>query len=199
MEKNSAGGAPKFSNWKNVEVTSSGKLSNKMSSKNHPSTHHNDQNEGLVNCVWREGQDISVKGTVQVSGELKPGGDSSEVEADNPQIQINEGSQTMQATVLQSNTLESLTCDEDPLSDDETDQDYCLPLGALESPMGARSQEPTFDEEPEESLHSIGDKTAIAGWFVKEGEGIAFAHDDGSCSYYDVPNMEVSIQELSIV
>ncbi|CAK9213639.1 unnamed protein product [Sphagnum troendelagicum] len=55
---------------------------------------------------------------------------------------------------------------------------------------GARSQEPTFDEEPEESLHSIGDKTAVAGWFVKEGEGIAFAHDDGSCSYYDVPNME---------
>jgi hypothetical protein len=27
----------------------------------------------------------------------------------------------MQATVLQWNTLESLTCDEDPLSDDETD------------------------------------------------------------------------------
>ncbi len=51
-----------------------------------------------------------MKGTVQVSGELKPGGDI-------------EGSQTMQATVLQSNTLESLTCDEDPLSDDETDAD----------------------------------------------------------------------------
>jgi hypothetical protein len=73
--------------------------------------------------VWREGQDIPVKGTVQVSGELKPGGDSSEVKAGNPQSQINEGSQTMQAIVLQSNTLESLTCDEDPLSDDETDAD----------------------------------------------------------------------------
>ncbi|CAK9215406.1 unnamed protein product [Sphagnum troendelagicum] len=121
MEKNSAGGAPEFSNWKNPEVTSSGKLSNKMSSKSHPSAHHNDQSEGLVNCVRREGQDIAVKGTVQVSGELKPGGDSSEVEADNPQSQIIEGSQTMQATVLQSNTLESLRCDEDPLSDDETD------------------------------------------------------------------------------
>ncbi|CAM6019404.1 unnamed protein product [Sphagnum balticum] len=95
MEKNSAGGAPEFSNWKNPEVTSSGKLSNKMSSKSHPSAHHNDQSEGLVNCVQREGQDIPVKGTVQVSGELKPGGDSSEVEADNPQSQINEGSQTM--------------------------------------------------------------------------------------------------------
>jgi hypothetical protein len=92
MEKNSAGGAPEFSNWKNPEVTSSGKLSNKMPSKSHPSAHHNDQSEGLVNCVRREGQDIPVKGTVQVSGELKPGGDSSEVEADNPQSQINEGS-----------------------------------------------------------------------------------------------------------
>ncbi len=121
MEKNSAGGAPKFSNWKNPEVTGSGKLSNKMSSKNHPSTHHNDHCVRLVNCVWREGQDIAVKGTVQVSGELKPGGDSSEEEADNPQSQIKEASQTMQATVLQSNTLESLTCDEDPLSEDETD------------------------------------------------------------------------------
>ncbi|CAK9213651.1 unnamed protein product [Sphagnum troendelagicum] len=48
-----------------------------------PSTHHNDHSEGLVNCVWREGQDIPVKGTVQVSGELKPGADSSEVKADN--------------------------------------------------------------------------------------------------------------------
>ncbi len=73
-----------------------------MSSKSHPSAHHNDQSEGLVNCVRREGQDIAVKGTVQVSGKLKPGGDSSEVEADNrPQSQIIEGSQTMQATVLQ--------------------------------------------------------------------------------------------------
>jgi hypothetical protein len=123
MEKNSAGGAPEFSNWKNLEVTSSGKLSNKMSSKSHPSTHHIDQSEGLVNCVWIEGQDIPVKGTVQVSGERKPGGDSSEVEAGNPQSQINEASQTMQATVFWSNTLESLTCDEDPLSDDETDAD----------------------------------------------------------------------------
>jgi hypothetical protein len=52
--------------------------------------------------VRREGQDIAVKGTVQVSGKLKPGGDSSEVEADNrPQSQIIESSQTMQATVLQ--------------------------------------------------------------------------------------------------
>jgi hypothetical protein len=102
MEKNSAGGAPEFSNWKNPEVTSSGKPSNKMSSKSHPSAHHNDQSEGLVNCVRREGQDIAVKGTVQVSGKLKPGGDSSEVEADNrPQSQIIESSQTMQATVLQ--------------------------------------------------------------------------------------------------
>ncbi|CAK9267513.1 unnamed protein product [Sphagnum jensenii] len=53
MEKNSAGGAPEFSNWKNPEVTSSGKLSNKMSSKSHPSAHHNDQSEGIAWLVIR--------------------------------------------------------------------------------------------------------------------------------------------------
>ncbi len=73
------------------------------------------------------------------------------------------------------------------------DEDHCLPLGALESPTGVSTGEPTFDDEHEESLHSIGDRIATAGWFVDEGEGIALAHDDGCCSYYDVPNMEVSI------
>lgn len=51
------------------------------------------------------------------------------------------------------------------------------------------------DEETEDdfiySLNDIGNKTAVGGWFVSEGEAVLIAHDDGSCSYYDIANREV--------
>ena len=40
-------------------------------------------------------------------------------------------------------------------------------------------------------LRPIGDKVAVAGWYASDGEAILLAHDDGSCSYHDVANMEV--------
>ncbi|KAF8097652.1 hypothetical protein N665_0284s0019 [Sinapis alba] len=40
-------------------------------------------------------------------------------------------------------------------------------------------------------LNDIGSKTSTGGWFVSEGEAVILAHDDGSCSYYDVANCEV--------
>lgn len=40
-------------------------------------------------------------------------------------------------------------------------------------------------------LNDIGSKTSTGGWFVSEGEAVVLAHDDGSCSYYDVANCEV--------
>ncbi|CAN8324461.1 unnamed protein product [Cochlearia groenlandica] len=40
-------------------------------------------------------------------------------------------------------------------------------------------------------LNDIGSKTCTGGWFVSEGEAVLLAHDDGSCSYYDVANCEV--------
>ncbi|KAI4318060.1 hypothetical protein L6164_025869 [Bauhinia variegata] len=40
------------------------------------------------------------------------------------------------------------------------------------------------------SLNEIGNKTATGGWFVSEGEAVLLAHDDGSCSYYDIANSE---------
>ncbi|KAK3417276.1 hypothetical protein EUGRSUZ_H03018 [Eucalyptus grandis] len=50
-------------------------------------------------------------------------------------------------------------------------------------------------EENEDShayqLHEIGSKTSTGGWFVSEGEAVLLAHDDGSCSYYDIANSEV--------
>jgi hypothetical protein len=96
-------------------------------------------------------------------------------------------------TLLPSNISENLTCDEVLLSEEEMDENHCLPLGGLESPTGVRSEEPTFDDEHEESLHSIGDRIATAGWFVKEGEGIALAHDDGCCSSCTLSSFWISI------
>ncbi|KAJ7979828.1 Transducin/WD40 repeat-like superfamily protein [Quillaja saponaria] len=39
-------------------------------------------------------------------------------------------------------------------------------------------------------LNEIGHKTSTGGWFVSEGEAVLLAHDDGSCSYYDIANCE---------
>ncbi|KAG8370447.1 hypothetical protein BUALT_Bualt14G0117900 [Buddleja alternifolia] len=51
-----------------------------------------------------------------------------------------------------------------------------------------------FDEEIEEictyQLNDIGTKSSTGGWFVSEGESVLLAHDDGSCSFYDIANCE---------
>ncbi|XP_065861854.1 KIN14B-interacting protein At4g14310 [Euphorbia lathyris] len=51
-----------------------------------------------------------------------------------------------------------------------------------------------IDEETEDScanqLKDIGTKSTTGGWFVSEGESVLLAHDDGSCSYYDITNCE---------
>ncbi|KAF8401949.1 hypothetical protein HHK36_012900 [Tetracentron sinense] len=41
-----------------------------------------------------------------------------------------------------------------------------------------------------DQLHEIGRKTSTGGWFVSEGESVLLAHDDGSCSFYDITNSE---------
>lgn len=46
------------------------------------------------------------------------------------------------------------------------------------------------DEAFNYSLKEIGNKIATAGWFVSEGEAALLAHDDGSCTYYDIANSE---------
>ncbi|XP_075504793.1 KIN14B-interacting protein At4g14310-like [Primulina tabacum] len=52
----------------------------------------------------------------------------------------------------------------------------------------------TFEEEIEDSCmfksNEIGYKTSTGGWFVSEGESVLLAHDDGSCSFYDITNCE---------
>ncbi|KAL3634457.1 hypothetical protein CASFOL_021511 [Castilleja foliolosa] len=51
-----------------------------------------------------------------------------------------------------------------------------------------------FNEENEEDniykLKDIGCKTSTGGWFVSEEESVLLAHDDGSCSFYDIANCE---------
>ncbi|KAL7261263.1 hypothetical protein ACSBR1_006829 [Camellia fascicularis] len=50
-----------------------------------------------------------------------------------------------------------------------------------------------IEEETEDSFiyqfNEIGRKTSTGGWFVSEGE---LAHDDGSCSFYDIANCDGS-------
>ncbi|XP_043703779.1 KIN14B-interacting protein At4g14310-like [Telopea speciosissima] len=41
-----------------------------------------------------------------------------------------------------------------------------------------------------DQLHEIGCKASTGGWFVSEGESVLLAHDDGSCSFYDITNSE---------
>ncbi|XP_024537631.1 KIN14B-interacting protein At4g14310-like isoform X1 [Selaginella moellendorffii] len=83
--------------------------------------------------------------------------------------------------------LVGLECDE-VLSEDVTeDQENAVPavnVSALELPVD--------DTEPE--LCQLGSKSVLAGWFVYEAEGMLLAHDDGSCSFYDVANMEEKSQ-----
>ncbi|KAK6914111.1 hypothetical protein RJ641_021432 [Dillenia turbinata] len=49
-------------------------------------------------------------------------------------------------------------------------------------------------DEPEDAsmyqLIEIGRKNSTGGWFVLEGESVLLAHDDGSCSFYDIANSE---------
>ncbi|KAJ4955203.1 hypothetical protein NE237_011986 [Protea cynaroides] len=51
-----------------------------------------------------------------------------------------------------------------------------------------------INEETEDTclgqLHEIGCKASTGGWFVSEGEYVLLAHDDGSCSFYDITNSE---------
>ncbi|KAK4421787.1 KIN14B-interacting protein [Sesamum alatum] len=55
----------------------------------------------------------------------------------------------------------------------------------------------TFEEEEDEEeenytlkMNDIGSKTSTGGWFVSEGKSVLLAHDDGSCSFYDIVNSE---------
>lgn len=57
------------------------------------------------------------------------------------------------------------------------------------------TQEMVLGEETEDTsifeLNEIGSKASTAGWFVSEGESVLLAHDDGSCTFYDIVNCEV--------
>ncbi|KAF2285521.1 hypothetical protein GH714_005231 [Hevea brasiliensis] len=39
-------------------------------------------------------------------------------------------------------------------------------------------------------VNQMGPKSSTGGWFVSEGESVLLAHDDGSCSFYDIANCE---------
>ncbi|XP_010670992.2 KIN14B-interacting protein At4g14310 [Beta vulgaris subsp. vulgaris] len=47
-----------------------------------------------------------------------------------------------------------------------------------------------IDDDSISQLIEIGRKTSTGGWFVSEGESVLLAHDDSSCSFYDIANQE---------
>ncbi|XP_008810244.3 KIN14B-interacting protein At4g14310-like [Phoenix dactylifera] len=50
------------------------------------------------------------------------------------------------------------------------------------------------EEACRDRLCEIGHKPSTGGWFVSGGEAVLVAHDDGSCSYYDIANYEVKAE-----
>ncbi|CAL8990032.1 unnamed protein product [Prunus brigantina] len=59
------------------------------------------------------------------------------------------------------------------------------------------TQKMIIDEETEDTciyqLNEIGQKTSTGGWFVSEGESVLLAHDDSSCTFYDIVNCEEKV------
>ncbi|KAI3683336.1 hypothetical protein L1987_83839 [Smallanthus sonchifolius] len=47
-----------------------------------------------------------------------------------------------------------------------------------------------IDDSFNNQLNAIGHKSSTGGWLVSEGESVLLAHDDGSCTFYDVANSE---------
>ncbi|KAG2727853.1 hypothetical protein I3760_01G178600 [Carya illinoinensis] len=74
------------------------------------------------------------------------------------------------------------------LTSDETLDEF----GDQENMQGVKLGDRTDDTCIYE-LNEIGRKTSTGGWFVSEGEAV-LAHDDGSCSFYDITNSEVKAE-----
>lgn len=106
------------------------------------------------------------------------------------------------------NALENLEVQEmdteEPSKENDVSKDVNLTSNLNEILRANEALEEIDDEENREEmeleeidegcmyqLNDIGSRTSTGGWFVSEGEAVILAHDDGSCSYYDVANSEV--------
>ncbi|KAG7547641.1 Quinoprotein alcohol dehydrogenase-like superfamily [Arabidopsis suecica] len=110
--------------------------------------------------------------------------------------------------VSDQNALENLEVQEmdteEPSKENDVSKDVNLTSNLNEILRANEALEEIDDEENREEmeleeiddgcmyqLNDIGSRTSTGGWFVSEGEAVILAHDDGSCSYYDVANSEV--------
>lgn len=84
-----------------------------------------------------------------------------------------------------SNTFDAKLSTEMILTTDETIDQF----DDNENQQALMFNEGTEDTRPYQ-LNEIGRKTSTGGWFVSEGESVLLAHDDGSCSFYDITNNE---------
>ncbi|KAG6732487.1 hypothetical protein I3842_01G180800 [Carya illinoinensis] len=74
------------------------------------------------------------------------------------------------------------------LTSDETLDEFADQENMQGVKLGDRTDDTCIYE-----LNEIGHKTSTGGWFVSEGEAV-LAHDDGSCSFYDITNSESLFQ-----
>ncbi|XP_010264983.1 PREDICTED: uncharacterized protein LOC104602833 [Nelumbo nucifera] len=101
------------------------------------------------------------------------------------EIQETEGSTSSTAQEITSRLVDGMTNGEMELTSDENFEDF----DDQENRPVMIIQEDTEDICMEQ-LHEIGSKISTGGWFVSEGESVLLAHDDGSCSFYDITNTE---------
>ena len=87
-----------------------------------------------------------------------------------------------------------LKCDENlPL---EADVLESLPVESFKSEENIHldgDSEINLDDYMENELNPIGNRVATAGWYVCDQGTVLLAHEDGSCSFYDAVNMEVTM------
>ncbi|KAF6156214.1 hypothetical protein GIB67_030217 [Kingdonia uniflora] len=102
------------------------------------------------------------------------------------EIQEMESNITTSTTQAGSNTLVDGNSDaENRFTADETIEDFDDQENKPEMVIVEETEDTSMDQ-----VNEIGYKIATGGWFVSEGESILLAHDDGSCSFYDIANTE---------
>ncbi|XP_047319546.1 KIN14B-interacting protein At4g14310 [Impatiens glandulifera] len=88
-----------------------------------------------------------------------------------------------------SNTHETDVCISSAIQESSSDIVLANQFDTQENKASTMVEDET-DDSYLYKLHNIGSKTSTGGWFVSEGEAVLLAHDDSSCSFYDIANSE---------
>ncbi|KAK9083131.1 hypothetical protein Scep_029602 [Stephania cephalantha] len=101
------------------------------------------------------------------------------------EIQEMDGNTTSASNDELSAVVETSCGEEIRLTTDETFDEFYDQENKPEMLVNEEIEDTNMDQ-----LHEIGRKASTGGWFVSEGESVLLAHDDGSCTFYDITNCE---------